>query len=92
MKTKSMQINQALRKRVVNIADYLLANRATVRMAAKQFGVSKSTVHKDMSDRLKIIDPLRYQEVSKLLDYNGEIKYIRGGEATRIKYKGIKRG
>ena len=64
--------------RACDLAEYLLANNATVRAAAKQFGVSKSTVHKDLTERLEKIDPALYQQE----------RHIRGGMATRRKYKG----
>ena len=60
----------------------------TVRAAAKQFGVSKSTVHKDLTERLEKIDPALYQQVRQLLDRNKAERHIRGGMATRRKYKG----
>ena len=65
-----------------------IANNATVRAAAKQFGVSKSTVHKDLTERLEKIDPALYQQVRQLLDRNKAERHIRGGMATRRKYKG----
>ena len=73
--------------RACDLAEYLLANNATVRAAAKQFGVSKSTVHKDLTERLEKIDPALYQQV-RLLDRNKAERHIRGGMATRRKYKG----
>ena len=66
--------------RACDLAEYLLANNATVRAAAKQFGVSKSTVHKDLT--------ALYQQVRQLLDRNKAERHIRGGMATRRKYKG----
>lgn len=74
--------------RACDLAEYLLANNATVRTAAKQFGVSKSTVHKDLTERLEKIDPALYQQVRQLLDRNKAERHIRGGMATRRKYKG----
>lgn len=74
--------------RACDLAEYLLANNATVRSAAKQFGVSKSTVHKDLTERLEKIDPALYQQVRQLLDRNKAERHIRGGMATRRKYKG----
>ena len=71
--------------RACDLAEYLLANNATVRAAAKQFGVSKSTVH---TERLEKIDPALYQQVRQLLDRNKAERHIRGGMATRRKYKG----
>ena len=73
--------------RACDLAEYLLANNATVRAAAKQFGVSKSTVHKDLTERLEKIDPALYQQVRQL-DRNKAERHIRGGMATRRKYKG----
>ena len=74
--------------RACDLAEYLLANNATVRSAAKQFGVSKSTVHKDLTERLEKIDPALYQQVRQLLDRNKAERHSRGGMATRRKYKG----
>ena len=74
--------------RACDLAEYLLANNATVRAAAKQSGVSKSTVHKDLTERLEKIDPALYQQVRQLLDRNKAERHIRGGMATRRKYKG----
>lgn len=73
--------------RACDLAEYLLANNTTVR-AAKQFGVSKSTVHKDLTERLEKINPALYQQVRQLLDRNKAERHIRGGMATRRKYKG----
>lgn len=74
--------------RACDLAEYLLANNATVRAAAKKFGISKSTVHKDLTERLEKIDPALYQQVRQLLDRNKAERHIRGGMATRRKYKG----
>ena len=74
--------------RACDLAEYLLATNAPVRAAAKQFGVSKSTVHKDLTERLEKIDPALYQQVRQLLDRNKAERHIRGGMATRRKYKG----
>ena len=63
-------------------------DNTTVRAAAKQFGVSKSTVHKDLTERLEKINPALYQQVRQLLDRNKAERHIRGGMATRRKYKG----
>ncbi len=73
--------------RVVKLAVYMLETGATVRVAAKHFGVSKSTVHKDVSERLKRIDPLLYGRVREVLDINKAERHIRGGIATREKYR-----
>lgn len=77
--------------RARSLAVYILENRATVRAAAKQFGVSKSTVHKDLTERLAQVDQGLYCQVKQLLEVNKAERHIRGGEATRRKYATIKR-
>jgi putative DeoR family transcriptional regulator (stage III sporulation protein D) len=72
--------------RVITLANYALANKATVRATAKKFGVSKSTVHKDFVDRLPEINPGLAAEIKKLLDVNKQERHIRGGYATKKKY------
>lgn len=74
-------------ERAVELGEYIIANRTTVRGAAKKFGVSKSTVHKDVAQRLKYIDPQLYRKVKVVLEYNKAQRHIRGGIATRLKYK-----
>ena len=73
------------------VANYILQTSSTVRRAAKVFGVSKSTIHYDVSYRLKKINYALYVKINKILQENFNEKHIRGGEATRKKYK-IKRG
>lgn len=73
--------------RIVRLATYILETGATVRAAAKAFGVSKSTVHKDVSERLKRIDPSLHTQVREVLDLNKAERHIRGGIATREKYR-----
>lgn len=75
-------------ERSVVLGEYILENAATVRAAAKKFGISKSTVHKDVSERLKTSNPQLYKEVRQILDINKSERHIRGGLATRRKYKG----
>lgn len=70
------------------MALYLIENRTTVRAAAKKFGVSKSTVHKDLSERLPLYDRALYTQVKAVLEENKAQRHIRGGLATRKKYKG----
>ena len=77
-----------IEERACDLAAFLLENKATVRAAAKSFGVSKSTVHKDLTDRLRRINPGLYAQVRQLLDWNKAQRLIRGGLATRRKYKG----
>lgn len=73
-------------ERAVELGEYIIENGATVRSAAKKFGVSKSTVHKDVSQRLKGVDPGLYDEVKNILEINKAQRHIRGGMATRKKY------
>lgn len=73
-------------ERVVKTAEYVISTGATVRAAAKVFGVSKSTSHKDLTDRLKAIDPALHASVSVILQKNRAERHIRGGNATRIKF------
>jgi len=68
------------------LGEYISENKATVRSAAKKFNVSKSTVHKDVAERLKKIDPVLYKEVKEVLEINKAQRHIRGGLATRQKY------
>ena len=68
------------------IGDYVVERCTTVRAAAKHFGISKSTVHKDLSNKLKLINPPLYTQVKDILDLNKSERHLRGGEATRKKY------
>ena len=77
-----------IEERACGLADYIIRNKATVRAAAERFGVSKSTVHKDMTERLREIDRLRYEKVRLILEQNKAERHLRGGDATRRKYKG----
>ena len=78
-----------IEERAVEIADYIIATNATVRQAAKKFGVSKSTVHKDLQDRLPQFNRSLYLQVKEVLEVNKAQRHIRGGLATRKKYKGF---
>ncbi len=73
-------------ERAINIANYIIQNSATVRQTARYFGVSKSTVHKDVAERLLCINPSLAAEARKVLDVNKSERHIRGGLATREKY------
>ena len=75
-------------ERAVELGTYIVENKSTVRDAAKKFGVSKSTVHTDVSQRLRQLNPCLYNEVRVILDVNKAQRHIRGGIATREKYKG----
>lgn len=73
--------------RAVILGEYIIETGATVRATAKKFHVSKSTVHKDVSDRLRTVNPQLYGEVRQILDVNKAQRHIRGGIATREKYR-----
>ncbi len=75
------------RERCEIFASYIIDNNATVRQTASFFGISKSTVHKDLISKLKYINPALYIRVKKILDINKAERHIRGGEATKRKYK-----
>lgn len=74
------------RERSVELANYIIENKCTVRDAAAWFGVSKSTVHKDVTKTLMKTSPMLYKNVKEILDKNKAERHLRGGEATRIKY------
>lgn len=73
-------------ERAIELGEYIIESKTTVRKAAKKFGVSKSTVHKDVAERLKYVDPQLYKEVKSVLEINKAQRHIRGGLATRKKY------
>lgn len=75
-------------ERAVELGEFIYENNATVRAAAGQFHISKSTVHKDVSERLRTVDPQLYRQVRTVLEQNKAQRHIRGGLATRRKYKG----
>lgn len=75
-----------LEDRCVKLGEYILEHKATVRSTAKEFGISKSTVHKDVTERLSKMNHSLYQEVKKILDINKKERHIRGGLATKQKY------
>jgi putative DeoR family transcriptional regulator (stage III sporulation protein D) len=79
-------VNESVEKRAIRLGEYILDTGATVRVAAKVFKISKSTVHKDVSDRLQNVNPQLYVEVRQVLDINKAERHIRGGIATRQKY------
>ena len=72
--------------RVLEEADMILETKETIRGLAKKIGVSKSTVHKDLQDRLLYIDKKKHEQVQKLMQHNLDVRHIRGGESTRKKY------
>lgn len=75
-----------IEERILSIAEYTISNNSTVRSTAKKFGISKSTVHKDLRERLPQINAELSKEVNKILDFNKSERHIRGGMATKRKY------
>lgn len=84
-------MKEYIEKRAVEIAYYILDTKETVRSAAKVFKVSKSTVHKDLTERLEKINSELSKKVTSVLQKNKAERHIRGGNATHLKYKGKKR-
>jgi len=80
-------VHDYIKERTIRIGKYLMETRKTVRVIAKEFGVSKSTVHKDLTERLPEVNAELAKQVKEILDYHKSIRHIRGGEATREKYK-----
>jgi putative DeoR family transcriptional regulator (stage III sporulation protein D) len=80
-------VHDYIKERALRIGEYVLESRKTVRKIAKEFGVSKSTVHKDLTERLPEINPELANQVKHVLEYHKSIRHLRGGEATRKKYK-----
>ncbi|MDR1589699.1 MAG: sporulation transcriptional regulator SpoIIID [Oscillospiraceae bacterium] len=76
-----------IERRACELAAYIIETRATVRAAAKKFNISKSTVHKDLSERLEHVSRALYLQVKDILEFNKAERHIRGGIATRLKYK-----
>ena len=81
--------NHVIDDRATRLGEYIVENKATVRRAAKQFGVSKSTVHKDVSQRLKYLDSGLYRDVKHVLAVNKAQRPIRGGLATKQQYEAL---
>lgn len=77
-----------IEERMVELAHFVIENKSTVREAAKKFYISKSTVHKDIVERLQVFDKKLYLEVKQVLDANKAERHLRGGMATRKKYRG----
>ena len=80
-------MDESIRRRTLEVAAYMVKHRATVRQAGRVFGISKSSVHKDLDERLPHIDPDLSRQVDALLQYNKAVRHIRGGEATRRRYR-----
>lgn len=83
-----LRVKGNMEERAVRLAQYIIENRVTVRSAADRFGVSKSTVHKDLSERLPTFNRALYLQAKAVLEENKAQRHIRGGIATRKKYKG----
>jgi len=82
-------VKDYIEERALEIAKYIISEEATVRQAASVFGVSKSTVHKDVTERLPKINPLIAGMVKQVLEKNKAERHIRGGKATKLKYKAM---
>ena len=82
-------MNSLIIKRVLDEANYMLNTKETVRQIAKVFNVSKSTVHKDLHERLQDINMSLYEEIDSILKYHIDIRHMRGGESTKKKYKNL---
>ncbi len=82
-------MDDRIEKRACELAVYIIETGATVRAAAGKFGISKSTVHKDLTQRLKDCNLSLYTQVRQILEHNKQERHIRGGLATRKKYKGM---
>src|SRR5690625_4694908 len=80
-------VHDYIKERTLRIGQYIIDTRKTVRTIAKEFGVSKSTVHKDLTDRLPELNPTLAKEVRAILQYHKSIRHLRGGEATRRNYQ-----
>ena len=83
-------MKEYIEERVCELGNYIIDMKATVRAAAKKFGISKSTVHKDVTERLAVINAALANEVRLVLEENKAERHIRGGQATKIKYQGGK--
>lgn len=79
-------MKSVVEQRAIELAEYIVENKTTVRAAAKKFGISKSTVHMDVSNRLKNLNPSLYSDVRDILEINKAERHIRGGLATKEKY------
>lgn len=80
-------MKQYIEERALELGSFIIEHKTTVRAAAQTFGISKSTVHKDVTERLKKLNPSMAKQVKRILEENKAERHIRGGEATRIKYK-----
>lgn len=79
-------MHKYIEARVREEAEYILLTKSTIRKTAKAFGVSKSTVHKDIEERLSKLEPQLHKQIREILDYNMSVRHIRGGRSTQMKY------
>lgn len=84
-------MNKIIEQRVIEIADYIIDSKQTIRETAKRFNISKSTVHKDMTERLKKLDLNKYNIIEKIFENHIQIRHIKGGQSTKIKYLNLKK-
>lgn len=84
-------MNLTIQRRVLKEADYLLKTNKTIREVAKDFNISKSTIHKDIHERLFDIDSKKFKEIQKIMNEHIKIRHIKGGEATKEKYLKLKK-
>jgi len=80
-------MRQSIEERCTELAEYIIENKSTVRRTAQRFGISKSTVHKDITEKLEKLNPSLYKDVKQVLELNKAERHLRGGEATKLKYK-----
>ena len=80
-------MRQDIRERCVALGRYMTRTGATVRQTAERFGMSKSSVHKDVQERLRAVHPGLYEEVRQILDYHHAVRHLRGGAATRLRWR-----
>ena len=83
-------MQEHIRERVLTLSNYIIESGATVRQTASRYGISKSTVHKDVAERLAAVSPSLFIQVREILDRNKSERHIRGGEATRRKYLALR--
>ena len=83
-------MNSTIFNRIMMEYNYMIDSEKTIRQIAKKFNVSKSTVHKDLHERLKDIDYEKFKKIDEILNYHKEIRHIRGGESTKLRYLNIK--
>lgn len=80
-----------IKTRIIEEANFIIDNNATIRRAAKEFNLSKSTIHKDMSERLIKINPFLYKSVKEIMNNNLKTRHIKGGEVTKLKYQSLRK-